>query len=73
MVLIYVDNVIIMGNNESKIKEFKIHLHNLFSIKDLSPLKYFLGIKAGQKIEGLVLSRGKYTLDILKDSGQQVC
>nr|GEV57057.1 putative reverse transcriptase, RNA-dependent DNA polymerase, Gag-polypeptide of LTR copia-type [Tanacetum cinerariifolium] len=44
-----------------------------FSIKDLGPLKYFLGIEVARISEGLVLSQHKYTLDILQDSGLQGC
>ncbi|GKD38771.1 uncharacterized mitochondrial protein-like protein, partial [Tanacetum coccineum] len=44
-----------------------------FSIKDLGPLKYLLGIEVARTSEGLVLSQHKYTLDILQDSGLQGC
>lgn len=40
-----------------------------FSIKDLGPLKYFLGIEVGRTADALVLSQQKYTLDILEDCG----
>lgn len=67
--LIYVDDVIIVGNNPSKINETKEYLNKRFSIKDLGNLKYFLGIEVTRTKEGLVLSQRKYTLDILKDCG----
>ncbi|KAM1448471.1 hypothetical protein ACFXTO_007428 [Malus domestica] len=44
VVLIYVDNLIITGDNISEIKTLKQSLHQKISIKDLGPLKYFLGI-----------------------------
>ncbi|GJR45492.1 putative reverse transcriptase, RNA-dependent DNA polymerase, LTR copia-type gag-polypeptide [Tanacetum coccineum] len=44
--LIYVDDVIMAGNDEDQIKETKKFLNEKFSIKDLGPLKYFLGIEA---------------------------
>nr|GEZ90769.1 putative reverse transcriptase, RNA-dependent DNA polymerase, Gag-polypeptide of LTR copia-type [Tanacetum cinerariifolium] len=44
--LIYVDDVIIVRNNQDKIQGTKDCLAKQFSIKDLGPLKYFLGIKA---------------------------
>ncbi|GJW99595.1 putative RNA-directed DNA polymerase [Tanacetum coccineum] len=71
--LIYVDDVIIVGNNQEKIQETKTHLDRRFSIKDLGPLKYFLGIEAARTKDGLVLSQRKYTLDILEDSGMLGC
>ncbi|XP_024978988.1 uncharacterized protein LOC112516198 [Cynara cardunculus var. scolymus] len=71
--LIYVDDVIMVGNNDAKIHDVKRHLNNRFSIKDLGPLKYFLGIEVARTNEGLVLSQQKYMFDILKDSGQHGC
>lgn len=49
----------------------KEHLNKLFRIKDLGPLKYFLGIEVAHSAEGIVLSQRKYTLDILEESGLQ--
>ncbi|GJR84409.1 putative RNA-directed DNA polymerase [Tanacetum coccineum] len=71
--LIYIDDVIIVGNNQEKIQETKTHLDRRFSIKDLGSLKYFLGIEAARTKDGLVLSQRKYTLDVLEDSGMVGC
>ncbi|MFS7932971.1 putative RNA-directed DNA polymerase [Helianthus anomalus] len=71
--LMYVDDVIIVGNDYEKIQETKAHLDKRFSIKDLGPLKYFLGIEAARTKDGLVLSHRKYTLDILEDTGMLGC
>lgn len=71
--LIYVDDVIIVGNNQTKIEDTKSSLDTSFSIKDLRDLKYFLGIEVARTTEGLVLSQRKYTIDILEDSGLLGC
>ena len=71
--LIYVDDVIVVGNNTEKIHQMKRQLDDEFSIKDLDQLKYFLGIEVAKTSDGLVLSQRKYTLDILKDSGMLGC
>lgn len=71
--LIYVDDVVLAGNNGMKIEEIKHYLNNKFSIKDLGPLKYFLGIEVARSADGMVLSQRKYTLDNLKDSGMEGC
>ncbi|GJS25460.1 putative RNA-directed DNA polymerase [Tanacetum coccineum] len=55
--LIYVDDVIMVGNDEDQIKETKKFLNEKFSIKDLGPLKYFLGIEAARTKDGTVLSQ----------------
>ncbi|KAI3719915.1 hypothetical protein L6452_20821 [Arctium lappa] len=71
--LIYVDDVIIVGNDTNKIQETKEELDKRFSIKDLGNLKYFLGIEVTRVPEGLVLSQRKYILDIFDDCGMQGC
>lgn len=48
LALIYVDDVLLMGNDREKIKDVKLHLHSPFSIKDLGVLKYFIGIEIAQ-------------------------
>lgn len=67
--LIYVDDVILLGNENALITKVKVYIDRKFSIKDLGPLKYFLGIEATRTPDGLVLSQRKYTMDILADSG----
>jgi len=37
--LVYVDNIVLAGNNTHACEEFKNYLHACFSIKDLGPLK----------------------------------
>lgn len=71
--LIYVDDVVITGNDLNKIQETKDFLHGEFSIKDLGPLKFFLGIEVTRTTRGMVLSQRKYTLDILEDAGMLGC
>ncbi|OMO87828.1 Integrase, catalytic core [Corchorus capsularis] len=71
--LIYVDDVILAGNNGDKIQEVKSYLNDKFGIKDLGPLKYFLEIEAARSPAGIVLSQRKYALDILEESGMQGC
>ncbi|KAI3494584.1 hypothetical protein L1887_40716 [Cichorium endivia] len=72
-ILIYVDDVLIVGNNLDRIQQTKRRLDDAFSIKDLGQLKYFLGIEVAKTRDGLVLSQRKYVLDILKDSGMLGC
>ncbi|GKD37347.1 ribonuclease H-like domain-containing protein [Tanacetum coccineum] len=57
--LVYVDEIIITGNNVSKIEKFKVFLKSKFMIKDLGKLKYFLeyGMLACKPVNTLVLSK----------------
>lgn len=43
-VIVYVDDLIIVGNNIGVIQEFKSYLSACFHMKDPCVLKYFLGI-----------------------------
>ncbi|GJY30832.1 ribonuclease H-like domain-containing protein [Tanacetum coccineum] len=43
--LVYVDDIIITGNNVYEIENFKAYIKSKFMIKDLGKLKYFLGIE----------------------------
>ena len=40
-VLVYVDDLIISGNNSAELQRFKTYLHQCFHMKDLGKLKYF--------------------------------
>ncbi|KAK3009830.1 hypothetical protein RJ639_013955 [Escallonia herrerae] len=68
-VLVYVDDLILAGNNSTACSSFKKYLNDCFKLKDLRPLKYFLGIEAACGPRGLFLSHRKYALDILSESG----
>ncbi|KAK3039089.1 hypothetical protein RJ639_028835 [Escallonia herrerae] len=68
-VLVYVDDLILAGNNSTACSLFKKYLNDCFKLKDLGPLKYFLGIEAASGPRGLFLSQRKYALDILSESG----
>ena len=41
--LVYVDDIILAGTDSQVCQDSKGYLHNCFKIKDLGPLKYFLG------------------------------
>lgn len=68
---IYVDDVLLIGNDNEKLLDVKDYLHTQFSIKDLETLKYFLGIKVARSPEGFVISQRKYTIGILEYYGVQ--
>ncbi|XP_019098362.1 PREDICTED: uncharacterized protein LOC109131651, partial [Camelina sativa] len=70
VVLIYVDDIIISGDDKEGIDTTKALLNTSFDIKDLGALKYFLGIEISRSPEGLFLSQRKYTLDLLHETGK---
>ncbi|CAL9004938.1 unnamed protein product, partial [Prunus brigantina] len=67
--LIYVDDIVITGNDVRAIDSLKSFLRDHFRIKDLGELKYFLGIEVSRSQRGIYISQRKYALEILKDYG----
>lgn len=45
ILVVYVDDIIITGDDIPFINHLKQHLHTIFGIKDLGSLSFFLGIK----------------------------
>ncbi|KAK3006744.1 hypothetical protein RJ639_017556 [Escallonia herrerae] len=68
-ILIYVDNILLTGNDLQEIERLKKFLLKRFHIKDLQDLKYFLGIEFSRSKKYIFMSQRKYALDILQDSG----
>ena len=64
-VLVYTDDLIITGSNETSVAKLKVDLQRQFSIKDLGKLKYFLGIEMATSSKGVFLNQQKYILDML--------
>ena len=51
--LVYVDDLVLTGNNSPACAKFKAYLNHCFQIKDLGPLKYFLGIEVARRATGI--------------------
>lgn len=69
IVLLYVDDMVIIGNNEVEIKNLNAFPNIQFQIRDLRPLKYFLGVEVARSQAGITIWQRKYTLDILEEAG----
>jgi hypothetical protein len=70
---VYVDDIIITGNDTLEIAQLKENLSKEFEVKDLDQLRYFLGIEIARSPRGIVLSQRKYVLDLLNDTGMLGC
>jgi hypothetical protein len=72
-ILVYVDDLVIAGNDSFDCAKFKEYLSNCFHMKDLSVLKYFLGLELARGSSGMFMCQQKYTLDILDECGMLAC
>ena len=67
--LVYVDDIVITGPSLGTIDSLQMFLHRQFKLKELGPLKYFLGLEIARAAKGIVLSQRHYTLQRLEDTG----
>jgi len=71
--IIYVDDMIITGNDEEEMTRLKVNLFKEFEMKDLGRLKYFLGIEVLRSRQGIFICQKKYVLDLLAETGMIDC
>ncbi|KAA0065780.1 putative mitochondrial protein [Cucumis melo var. makuwa] len=69
LLLLYVDDMIITGNNPHVIYDLQHYLSQHFEMKYLGSLNYFLGLKVSRRSNEYLLSQVKYALDLLVHSG----
>jgi hypothetical protein len=69
ILLLYVDDLLITGDDSEHISQVKKHLSKEFQMSDLGPLSYFLGIEVLQTRKGFYLSQSKYIQQLLHRSG----
>ncbi|WVZ94246.1 LOW QUALITY PROTEIN: hypothetical protein U9M48_040156 [Paspalum notatum var. saurae] len=65
LLLLYVDDMIITGDDPQFIAFVKAHLSEQFFMSDLGPLRYFLGIEVSSTHEGFYLSQKNYIQGLL--------
>ena len=71
--MIYVDDMIITGNDLACVANLKWVLDQKFGIKDLGSLKYFLRLEIARGDKGISINQRKYALDVLKEAGMLGC
>ena len=67
--LVYVDDIVVTGNDITEQVILKQNLAKEFEIKELGVLKYFLGIEVAYSKDGIFLSQRKYIMDLLIETG----
>jgi len=71
--IVYVDDMVVTGNDPEEREALQDYLSREFEMKDLGPLKYFLGIEVSRSDKGIFLSQRKYALDLLQETGMSAC
>ena len=64
----YLDDIIVIGNDEKEENTLKQCLDKEFEIKDLGKLKYFLGIEVARSKQAIFISQQKYVIDLLMET-----
>lgn len=66
IVLVYVDDILIAGNQIDKINEIKLKLSKDFEITDMGETKFFLGVEIMRKDNEITIIQRRYIRDLLK-------
>jgi hypothetical protein len=69
---VYVDGIIITGSDDTAFSSVIKSIGMEFTVKDLGPLHYFLGVKAHFISRGLFLSRQRYVLNLLQHTNMML-
>ncbi|GKA07882.1 ribonuclease H-like domain-containing protein [Tanacetum coccineum] len=71
--LLYVDDIILTASSTAFLQSIIATLHAEFSMTDLGPLNYFLGIFVTRNTSGMFLSQQKYAFELLERAGMLTC
>lgn len=63
--LLYVDDIIVTGDNSTQIHNLIAALGQVLELKDLGPLNYFLCVQITKTSHGLTLTQSKYASNVL--------
>ena len=69
LLLLYMDNMIITGDDFSSIQELKVFLSQQFEMKDHGHLSYFLGLKITHSTDRIYITQAKYASELLSRTG----
>ena len=73
ILIVYVDDIVLTGDDNEELERLKKRLAAEFEIKDLGMLKYFLGMEFARSKEGIFVNQHKYVLDLLNETGLLGC
>ncbi|RVW92973.1 Retrovirus-related Pol polyprotein from transposon RE1 [Vitis vinifera] len=73
ILIVYVDDIVLTGDDCNELEKLKGKLAEEFEIKDLEALKYFLGMEFARSKEDIFVNQRKYALDLLDETGMLGC
>ena len=62
----YVDDLIVTGNDDNEISRFKLEMQSQFKMSDLGLLSFYLGIEVRQDDSSITLHQTSYAKCILE-------
>lgn len=71
--IMYVDDMIVTGNDSNEIATLQESLATEFELQDLGHFKYFLGIEVARSSKGISHYQRKYVLDLFVETGMPNC
>ncbi|XP_071683221.1 uncharacterized mitochondrial protein AtMg00810-like [Lolium perenne] len=71
--LMYVDDIILTASTAGLLRQLTDRLRAEFTLKDLGPLHYFLGIEVVRRADGFFLHQRKYAHELLERAGMLNC
>ncbi|XP_070660445.1 uncharacterized mitochondrial protein AtMg00810-like [Malus domestica] len=74
ILLLYVDDIILTGSNPLKVQKVIQELSEVFEMKDMGQLTYFLGLQVQYKADGSVfVNQSKYNKDLVHKASMESC
>jgi hypothetical protein len=70
---VYVDDLVITGTDEAKVRAFKMQMMDKFQMSDLGLLCFYLGIEVRQDNTGITLRQAHYAKRIVELGGMEGC
>ena len=71
--LLYVDDIVLTGNNSSFLTQLIHNLSKVSELKDMGTLSYFLGLQMPRSAKGLTVTQTKYATDLLTKHNMVHC